>query len=438
MTLRLQKEPLFTQAAAVYPYSDKLAEQFTAVSRFDDAYAMYREFGQGDKRKIALPRNWCPLGSKDLRVDGAEIEFESLFEPRSSEQSKIVKASADLLKQGTSFITQAPTGFGKTVCAMEVIARVGVKALVVVTKEDSRDQWYAEAKKILGLQRSEVGFIQADQCEVIDRKLVIGMIQSLSISGRYAPNTYHDIGLTIWDEVHRAAADHFSNSCWALPAKLRWGLSATPWRQDGKEELLYGHIGNIAVCTTELQLVPNVFRVVTDVKFPKGLRFTPARLGHVHKLLALDLKRNHFIARFVRKAWVKNRRTIVFAETLDHLDWLLAAIRKVGVPDKDIAYYVGGLSKPQREKAKGKSVILATYAYTSEATDIPWLDTMVMATPRSNVVQIVGRILREYPGKPNPVILDLVDTLRIFRSFADKRLGWYASIGAKVKGMNYE
>jgi superfamily II DNA or RNA helicase len=437
MQLRLHEKPLFTQAAAVYPYSDQLAEEFTAVSRFDDPYLMYREFGHGDKRKIALPRNWCPLGDKDLRVEGAEVKFESIFEPRSSEQSKIVTASAELLKQGKSFITQAPTGFGKTVCAMEVIARVGLKTLVVVTKEDSRDQWYDESKAILGLSRHEVGFIQADQCEVVDRKLVIGTIQSLSIGGRYAPNTYHDIGLTIWDEVHRAAADHFSNSCWALPSKLRWGLSATPWRQDGKEELLYGHIGNIAVNTTELQLVPNVFRVVTDVEFPKGLRFTPDRLGHVHKFLSMDLKRNHFIARFVRKAWGDQRNTIVFADTLNHLDWLMSAIRKVGVPSKDIAYYVGGLSKPQREKAKGKPVILATYAYTSEATDIPWLDTMVMATPRSNVIQIVGRVLREYPGKPNPVILDLVDPLRIFRNFADKRLGWYASIGAKVKGIDY-
>jgi superfamily II DNA or RNA helicase len=70
----------------------------------------------------------------------------------------------------------------------------------------------------------------------------------------------------------------------------------------------------------------------------------------------------------------------------------------------------------------------------SEATDIPWLDTCVLAAPRANVVQIVGRIRREYPDKKEPVVLDLVDVdSTVLRNYAEARMKWYKSLGAEVK-----
>ncbi len=433
----LGNDPLSTGASAVYPYSEFLAEEFTAESRFDDTYFMYRVFGKGKAKKIALPRRLCPVGPNDLRVVGSHTNFESSFEPRSEAQSRIINESASRLIKGQSFITEAPTGFGKTYCALEVVARVKLKTLVIVTKEDSRDQWYKAAREVLCLDHDEIGFIQGDQCDVLGKKFIIGMVQSLSISGRYSVNTFNDIGLTIWDEVHRVGADVFSNTCWLLPSKRRWGLSATPWRRDGKEALIFAHIGPVKVRTKLLQLVPNIMRVKTNAKFPKGLKYNGKAMGHVTRMLGHDLKRNHFIAKFIKKARDLNRICIVFSDSLDHLDYLNSAIKKVGVPAKDIAYYVGGLTKDEREKAKAKPVILATYAYTSEATDIPWLDTMVMATPKANVVQIVGRVLREHPNKPTPLVLDLVDPLKIYQNFGTKRLKWYHEIGAEIKEVSY-
>jgi len=433
----LGNDPLSTGASAVYPYSEFLAEQFTAVSRFDDTYFMYRVFGKDKAKKIALPRRLCPIGPNDLRVVGSHTNFDCLFEARNEEQSRIVDESARRLIKGQSFITEAPTGFGKTPCALAVVARVKLKTLVVVTKEDARDHWYDEARRELGLAHNEIGFIQGDQCEVLGKKFVIGMIQSLSIGGRYSQNTFNDIGLTIWDEVHRVGADVFSNTCWLLPSKRRWGLSATPWRRDGKEALIHAHIGTVKVRTKVLQLIPNIMRVKTNAKFPKGLKYNGKAMGHVTRMLGHDLKRNHFIAKFVKKAYDMGRICIVFSDSLDHLDYLNSAIKKVGVPAKAMSYYVGGLTKAEREVAKGKPVILATYAYTSEATDIPWLDTMVMATPKANVVQIVGRVLREHPNKPTPLVLDLVDPLKIYQNFGTTRLKWYHEIGAEIKEVSY-
>jgi len=108
-------------------------------------------------------------------------------------------------------------------------------------------------------------------------------------------------------------------------------------------------------------------------------------------------------------------------------------ITSFGVPPAEIGYYIGGLTEKQRDTAKGKSVIMATYAMTAEATDIPWLDTLVMATPKSDVRQIVGRILRQYEGKKSPIVFDLVDlSSNVFSGYWNTRRRWYATVKAEV------
>jgi superfamily II DNA or RNA helicase len=71
-----------------------------------------------------------------------------------------------------------------------------------------------------------------------------------------------------------------------------------------------------------------------------------------------------------------------------------------------------------------------------EGTDIPWLDTAVLATPKADVEQIIGRIRREHPGKKEPVVLDPVDQdSPVFVGYANKRAWWYRKVGAKIVQM---
>jgi superfamily II DNA or RNA helicase len=104
-----------------------------------------------------------------------------------------------------------------------------------------------------------------------------------------------------------------------------------------------------------------------------------------------------------------------------------------GIPSADMAYYVGGMKEKERALAKQKRVLFATYAMTAEATDIPRLDTAVLATPRANVLQPVGRILREYEGKPQPVVYDLVDTsIPLLMGYKSKRQTEYFKLKATI------
>lgn len=228
--------------------------------------------------------------------------------------------------------------------------------------------------------------------------------------------------------------------------------TATPYRLDGKDFVFFSHIGEVKVKSEALLLTPRIIRVASKVKLPmvKKMIMNPStgkaeyvtvklphaagKCGHITKILINNDARNRLITRFVKQAYDKGRRIIIFSENRKvHLVDLELHLIALGVPKKDIGWYVGGKKQKELNLVKTKPVILSTYQMASLGTNIPWLDTAVLATPRSDVVQIVGRILREYEDKQEPVVFDVVDTdSNVFAAYANKRLAWYHKIGAKV------
>ena len=82
-------------------------------------------------------------------------------------------------------------------------------------------------------------------------------------------------------------------------------------------------------------------------------------------------------------------------------------------------------------------MIFTTYTMMGEGTDVPWLDTCILAMPRADVRQPVGRIRREYPGKNPGVVMDLIDNdSPVFAGYAASRGAWYRRLGCVVKDMN--
>lgn len=80
-----------------------------------------------------------------------------------------------------------------------------------------------------------------------------------------------------------------------------------------------------------------------------------------------------------------------------------------------------------------KKILLATYQMCKEGFDVATLNTLVIATPRPDVDQIVGRILRtEKVGRAvDPLIIDVVDPA--FRRQFQSRLSLYKSRNYNVQ-----
>jgi hypothetical protein len=102
-----------------------------------------------------------------------------------------------------------------------------------------------------------------------------------------------------------------------------------------------------------------------------------------------------------------------------------------------IAYYIGGMKDDEREAgAATAQVLLASYAMASEAMNIKTLNTVVLASPRKNVEQSTGRILRVRPDQRqvHPVIVDIVDVHTMYRSQWRKRAIYYRKCSYNITG----
>jgi len=335
-----------------------------------------------------------------------------------------------------------------TACSMPVIAAVAKKTLIVCTKEDlmlDDKQWLGSLKTFLNLTDKDIGVVRQDRCDVAGKKVVIGLVHSLSIEGRYPPGTFDDFGLIVWDEVHRVAADTFSNTAFLFRAKLRWGLSATVERSDGKEIILHANIGPTRVKSQPLVIKPKVLHFTSNWHCPRVLRVdpntgeqkvvrlphSPGRVTHIIQSLAKDISRNDLICKATMMAYQKKRSIVVFTELLDHIETLRMALKNMGVPWGDMGVYVGGMKAKARDEATVKPITLTTYRMTSEGTNCPWWSCAVFATPRGDVVQIAGRVLREYPDKPQPILIDITDLdSPVFAGYSKSRRNWYRSVGA--------
>jgi superfamily II DNA or RNA helicase len=108
------------------------------------------------------------------------------------------------------------------------------------------------------------------------------------------------------------------------------------------------------------------------------------------------------------------------------------------------AYYIGGMKDFQLQESAEADVIFATYSMAEEGLDIPDLNTLILATSKSNVVQSIGRIMRKQQpdGSNVPLIIDFVDNLSSFSYQGKKRkavyikfkysIGFYKVFNSKV------
>ena len=438
-------KPLRTGATAVYPYSPKLERQYRFTSRFDEEVLLHAR----DNGELHLPRALCPVGEIDLRSDGAPASFERCPEMRPDQQDWFT-ATVRFLEEGLSGVTVAGTGRGKTVCGFFAAWHVGRRTLVVTTKDDIYRQWLDGAAKFLGLPRERIGEIRQNKCEVEGRDFVVAMIHSLAKPHKYPAWIRDAFGLVIYDETHRVPAQQFQVVASLFTARLRLGLSATPERADGKELLVFAHVGPIRVKATAQLMVPKVLRFQSSWQCPRTVRVSasghkrvariphePGKTTHVEKILAADPERNRMLAGLIHTAYRKGRRIVVFSTLHEHLRSLQRLLTQLGIPGREIGFYIGASTKAEkqaREKAKVRPILLTTYGMMGEGTDIPWLDLGLMAIPRSRIEQPCGRIRREYPEKPDPVWMDVVDDdSPVFAGYAATRLEWYRRVGAIVR-----
>lgn len=440
-----------TAASTLLPWSAALEKKFTCYDRFSgEPVKVFRVSADG--LTIEVPRGAQPLGL-DQRDPGVAINFTSTFQPQKPDQLPVIEKTVSWLQdpyQHGGAIVCAPTGWGKTYVGSEICGRLGRRFCVVTTKEDIVPQWQAAIKQTLCLSDDEVGVWRGDHTPKPSHKAVVALVQSVMKGpDRYGTDAYLGFGTVLCDEVHRMGAESFSQTMWHFPSQYRIGMSATPERKDGRDLVFRWHIGFKVIEATQDVLVPKILVHRTGWRIPRTSKgdLIPHDFGNIMPLMkpmTRNPQRNALILQYLVSTLEAGRSTIAFSEVTEHLELIRDLLLARSIPEESIGFYVGTPSdlyggtpkeqKVKREKQKVRPILLATYRMASEATNLPWLDTCLMMSPRADVVQVIGRIRREYEGKKEPVAIDLVDwDGLVLPEYANKRAKWYASIGATVK-----
>ena len=337
-------------------------------------------------------------------------------------------------------VIEAPCGAGKTAIGIQVIARLQTRALVLVHTRDLLKQWMDRLKANLDPE-PVIGRLKLieDSPDVI-----VETVQTLvKYPWHERAKWGEQFGLVIMDEAHHTPADTFSDVISSMSARYRLALTATPERSDGLTQLLHWHFGGTIYKVDRKQL-EDAGQIVTPTVCMVSTQYQ-ADPGDWVKMLSdmtEDGARNGIIFNQVRDLVKAGHRVLVITERVDHAIGLAEMLSDDTLRAKALT---GEMPKKAREALIGEATagnvdVLCATTIADEGLDMPCLSAIVLAMPVSRAIakveQRVGRIMRPYPGKPSPIVIDLVDDTDTLRGLAWKRIRKvYRKLGCAVEGM---
>ena len=429
-----------------------------------------------------VPRFWgldkygAPDG--DARGDGrplrAELQFNKTLRP---EQLPIVEA---FTAGGSNGLICVPCGYGKTFMAIWLACQLRKRFLVVVHQEFLMEQWRKELEgsipgiRVGVIQQSKVqtgvmapveptvqelkarlkalgGRVGGSKPELLARlrelepaaepveyDCTICMIQTIA-SRDWPLDTFSGFGFTIFDECHHLGAEHFSKALMSIQTKHMLGLSATPERIDGLDNVFLWFLGPVryqikvreADDSVEVRVLKFTSADPAYADEPTDCRGEVSR-ARLCNQLAEYRPRTLAICDELEPALKEGRKLLVLSDRREHLKEFEAEFRKRGFTS--IGYYVGGMKADAREESATERIILATFALAAEGMNVRDLNTVALVTPKSRIEQAVGRIFRLKKEERvfAPVIYDIHDVHDVLIGQYAKRIKFYKQCAYRV------
>lgn len=347
-----------------------------------------------------------------------------------------LEAARDRARMGG--ILSLPCGFGKTVAALYILSALGVRTMVVVHKDFLLNQWKERIAEFL--PDVTIGLVKAKTVDVEGKDVVLASLQSLSMK-EYDPALFRGIGMLVIDECHRVGTEVFSRALHKTSFRYSLGISATVQRKDGMTKAFVHFLGDVLfkgkrredtvlvvqhrffdaapAYSREVMInfggmqKPNISRMINNIT-----EFAPRTAAAVDAIACMLEKE-------------PGRKVLVLSDRKAQLRDLRAGLE---ARDIDVGFYWGGMKREALAETEGKTVMCATFSYAAEGMDVPDLDTLVLASPKSEIEQSVGRILRQKADtrERTPLVYDFVDQFSLFERQGAKRAAFYKKNGYQI------
>lgn len=346
----------------------------------------------------------------------------------------------------------APPGTGKTVMGCYIAAIRGLPTLILVHRKPLLDQWRLQLTNLLGLSPKEIGQVGAGRHKRTGR-VDLAMIQSLR-DLEHAEDFFGDYGLIIVDECHHLPAFSFESCVKQAPVRYLLGLTATPYRRDGLQDIITMQCGRVrhAISTRQAGVLNDLALelLIRETTFAfQGTEDTS--IQEVFRAVVHDESRTAAICDDILEALASGRRCLVLSERKEHCRALANRLATHG----QIPFVLdGGLRKQARDAIigtirsggwKGSGVprtggppephllIIATGQYLGEGFDCPEIDTLFLTFPvsfKGKLIQYVGRVMRVSEGKDRVRVYDYADVqVPVLKRMHAKRLKTFQALG---------
>jgi superfamily II DNA or RNA helicase len=421
-----------TRSGCVVPDTSEIKKELTVRpivnADFGVAPPSFKVFRKA-KSGLCVPRYYAEekFGKlvEDIRPKPEKIKIS--FKGKLRDETHQNEALSKAIEAGHGILS-LPCGFGKTTVSLAIACKLGYRTMIVVHKEFLANQWKERIQQFC--PGASIGIVRQNKKEV-NCDFVIAMLQSLSLK-EYSFEDFDSIGTLIVDEAHHICAKVFSQSLFKLCPKHTFGLSATPNRKDGLTKVLHWFMGPTFFSVErknqdQVDVFPLVYTCPRFEDPPPCTRFGKLSLPTMITELTEMPDRNRMILQTIKDVAKTTRQILVLSDRRFHCEFLHQKFKTTS------GLYMGGMKEADLAESSKKQIIFATFSQAHEGLDIPSLDTVILATPKSDIVQSIGRIMRETKGKKNnPRIYDVVDHWSVFFAMYNKRLRVYRQGGFNI------
>lgn len=363
-----------------------------------------------------------------------EIVFEG---PRAFQEPSIVQ-----LLQHDEGMLKAPAGSGKTIMMLEIAARVGQPTLWITHLDRLYKQVIERIEKFIPEQADNIGIIREGHIEISDF-LTVGMVDSMRNMDLEWLNQF--FGCVLLDEAHHVPAVTFQSVIRHFAAYHIYGMTATDYRNDGLDPIMFAILGSVksSVHYDDLVEVGAIMRPTVKIINTNYKLVIPPNVRNIYQYLLKymidDNDRNELIANTAVREAKKGEVVLVVSNRKKHCRTLHEMIakgwEKTGIAIGDIKRKDVDASIEAMETGE-LTVLVCTYEMLGEGFDLDKMSRLLFVTPfraRSRAEQGIGRIQRIAENKKDAIVYEFYDwNIGYCESLLTSRTEVYESLGVEI------
>jgi superfamily II DNA or RNA helicase len=396
----------------------------------DTKTELYYVFIKNGEKFICIPKSYYYHFMNSLpviKMDYKTINISNFKINLLPRQLEIREETFRILSTSKSILLSLYTGFGKTIFAIYIMYKLKLKTIILCHRAIIIDQWIKSIKKCLPdldiykLDSKPNNLEKIKNCDI--------MIANPINIPKYDFENYTNFGVCIIDEIHTICTESFSKSLFYLFPKYLIGLSATPERMDGMDQIIQHFIGP-EVIIRQMSREFNVYNFKTGIKFEYILNNQGSLdWNSILNSQSINEKRNQIIVNLVK--YFSTRTILVLVKLKEHANLLKKLFIEQGINKTDIDTFFAN----KKNCDYNCRILIATYSKGGVGFDHPKLDMLITAGDvEANFQQYLGRIFRR--DDTTPIYIDLIDNNNIIKKHSKERTKICEQNGGIIKNFH--